>query len=156
MIIKRLSALAVAALVLAACATDYQSRPNQTAGTLIGAAAGGLAGAQFGSGTGRLAATAAGTLLGAWLGSEVGASMDRTDQLYAQRAHTQALNSGQTIHWQNPDSGHYGSVQPTRTGYTETGQTCREFQTTVTVGGQPEQAYGTACQQSDGSWRIVR
>jgi hypothetical protein len=32
---------------------------------------------------------------------------------------------------------------------------CREFQQTITVGGQTQEAYGTACRQSDGSWKIV-
>lgn len=36
------------------------------------------------------------------------------------------------------------------------GQYCREFQSTVLVGGVPQQSYGTACQQPDGTWRIVR
>src|SRR6185437_1823809 len=33
-------------------------------------------------------------------------------------------------------------------------QNCREFQDTVTVGGKPQRAYGTTCQQADGSWQI--
>jgi hypothetical protein len=33
-------------------------------------------------------------------------------------------------------------------------QNCREFQNTVIVGGKPQQAYGTTCQQADGSWQI--
>jgi len=36
------------------------------------------------------------------------------------------------------------------------GGQCREFQTTVIVGGQPQPAYGTACLQPDGSWAFVR
>jgi hypothetical protein len=35
------------------------------------------------------------------------------------------------------------------------GQSCREFQSTVTVDGQPQQAHGTMCQQPDGHWEIV-
>jgi hypothetical protein len=34
-------------------------------------------------------------------------------------------------------------------------QSCREFQDTVTVGGTQQRAYGTTCQQPDGSWLIV-
>lgn len=34
-------------------------------------------------------------------------------------------------------------------------QNCREFQKTVTIGGKPQQAYGTMCQQPDGSWKTV-
>jgi hypothetical protein len=36
------------------------------------------------------------------------------------------------------------------------GQTCREFQSTAVIGGQSQPIYGTACLQSDGSWRVVR
>jgi len=35
-------------------------------------------------------------------------------------------------------------------------QNCREYQTTIQVNGQPQQSYGTACQQPDGTWRIVQ
>ncbi len=35
------------------------------------------------------------------------------------------------------------------------GQHCREYQSQVTVGGLPQPAYGVACLQPDGSWRIV-
>jgi hypothetical protein len=33
---------------------------------------------------------------------------------------------------------------------------CREFTSTVTIGGQPQQAFGQACQQPDGSWQITQ
>jgi hypothetical protein len=36
------------------------------------------------------------------------------------------------------------------------GGTCREYQTTTMIGGVPQRAYGTACLQPDGTWRIVR
>jgi hypothetical protein len=36
-----------------------------------------------------------------------------------------------------------------------TAQNCREFQNTVIVGGVRQQAYGTTCQQPDGSWKIA-
>jgi hypothetical protein len=32
---------------------------------------------------------------------------------------------------------------------------CREYTTNVEVAGQPQQGYGVACQQPDGTWRIV-
>ena len=34
-------------------------------------------------------------------------------------------------------------------------QDCREFQTTITIDGREQPGYGTACRQSDGSWKIV-
>ncbi len=51
-----------------------------------------------------------------------------------------------------------GSVQaaPASPDYTDrAGRTCREYQSTVTVGGVRRPSYGTACLMSDGSWRIV-
>ncbi|NYZ16411.1 hypothetical protein HL658_28040 [Azospirillum sp. RWY-5-1] len=35
------------------------------------------------------------------------------------------------------------------------GQYCREYQSTIRVGGVARPGYGTACQQPDGTWRIV-
>jgi hypothetical protein len=32
---------------------------------------------------------------------------------------------------------------------------CREYQTQIMVGGQPQQAVGVTCRQPDGSWRII-
>lgn len=32
---------------------------------------------------------------------------------------------------------------------------CREYQSTTTIAGQPQNMVGTACRQPDGSWRIV-
>ena len=32
---------------------------------------------------------------------------------------------------------------------------CREYQRTVTIDGAPVEAYGTACRQPDGSWRMI-
>jgi len=131
---------------------------KQKLGTLFGAAAGGLAGSQIGSGTGQLAATAVGVLIGAFAGSSVGESLDRADQLYASRAETHALEnlpSGQTSGWSNPDSGHYGTVTPTQTYQRADGRYCREYQHTVYVGGQQQEAYGRACRQPDGSWEVI-
>jgi surface antigen len=138
----------------AACTTDGVGT-KQGIGTLGGAAAGGLLGSQVGGGSGKLAATAAGTLLGAFVGSEIGVSLDRADDLHRQRAIEQALvaKPRQPITWTNPQTGHRGSVTTTRR-YREAGQQCREFQQTVVVGGRDERAYGTACRQQDGSWRI--
>ncbi|MBI4031050.1 MAG: glycine zipper 2TM domain-containing protein [Proteobacteria bacterium] len=149
-------AIAVAGLSLAGCqTTDWGSK--QTIGTGVGAVAGGLAGSQVGGGSGRLWATGAGVLLGALVGSEVGSSLDRADRMYMSQAQSGAHNAriGETISWNNPESGHSGSYTPTRDGTSSSGSYCREYQQTIMVGGQKETAYGTACQQPDGSWEIV-
>jgi hypothetical protein len=35
------------------------------------------------------------------------------------------------------------------------GQTCRQYKTTDATNGHPIDVYGTACQQTDGQWRVV-
>ena len=131
---------------------------NQLLGTLLGAAAGGFLGSKVGKGSGQLAAVAAGTLLGAFIGRDIGASLDRADlacaELAAERAHNAPI--GTRISWNNPDNGHSGTITPVREATRRaTGQYCREYQQTVTIGGRTEQAYGTACRKPDGSWQVV-
>lgn len=156
MLVKKIIVVAVAASTLSACAGMGQ---KETAGTMIGAGTGAVVGAQVGGGSGRLVGVAVGTLLGALLGGEIGRTMDQADQAAAERAYEQAQTApiGQPINWDNPDNGHYGSVTPVREGtHDQSGEYCREFQQTVTIGGRPENAYGVACRQPDGSWRIVQ
>ena len=156
---SKLGQLALAAVVVVAFTACAQNAGNkEIGGTLLGAAAGGLLGAQFGKGKGQLAAVAAGALLGAWAGNEIGKSLDRADRLAMQSSTQNALETGrssQPVSWRNPDSGNYGTVTPQRAYQTSQGQYCREYQQTVTVGGRTEQAYGTACRQPDGSWKVV-
>jgi len=153
---QKASAMVVAASLLAGCADN--AGPKETVGTLGGAAAGGLIGSQFGSGSGKLAATGLGVLLGGLLGNQIGKSMDDQDRARALRAQQAAYTApiGQQIVWNNPDNGHSGTITPTRDGRDATGAYCREFQTTVTIGGQPKPAFGRACQQPDGSWKVVQ
>ena len=84
--------------------------------------------------------------------------LDNIDEA-SQRAHEAAqVNAttaqvGEKINWQTDSAS--GTVVTTKQGTNNLGQTCREFQQTVTIGGQTEQAYGTACLQGDGSWKMV-
>jgi len=152
---RKITAVVLTASLLSACAN---LGPRETSGTLIGAGTGAVVGAQVGHGEGRILAVAVGTLLGALLGGEVGRTMDRADQMAAEQAYEQAQTApiNRAIEWQNPDNGHYGAVTPVREGTSSAGEYCREFQQTVTIGGRQESAYGVACQQPDGSWKIVQ
>ena len=172
---KGIVAVVLSVGLLAGCASPYGYGPgygpsygpsygyapgygNKTAaGTLLGGVVGGLAGSRFGGGTGKLVAVGVGTLLGAALGNAAGQSMDRADMMYAQQAAGQAYMAptGATVQWNNPQTGNWGSYTPTRDGTGPYGELCREFQTSIVVGGQLQQGYGTACRQSDGSWRMV-
>lgn len=63
--------------------------------------------------------------------------------------------TGQRIVWDNPDLSTRYTLTPTRTYETEQGRYCREYTSEALVGGQPQQVYGTACRQPDGSWEII-
>lgn len=154
--IRKLSVIAVIAVGLAGCNTTGSEK--QTGGAILGGIGGAVVGSQFGSGTGQLAAVAAGTLLGAFLGSEVGKSLDRADRLAMEQTTQNTLENkpvGTTSTWSNPDSGHSGTVTPVKTFETTSGQYCREYSQTVNIGGKVEEAYGTACRQPDGTWKVV-
>ena len=156
--ITRFTSVVLIAVFLTACA-QMQDNPKQTAGTLIGAGLGALAGSQFGSGKGQLAAVAIGALGGAWLGGEAGKSLDRADKMYAERSAQQALEynaAGQTAAWRNPDTGHRGSTTPMRTYRTAGGEDCRVYETAVSIDGRTERATGRACRQADGTWRVIQ
>lgn len=130
---------------------------NDQMGAAIGGVAGGLLGSQFGEGGGKIAASVAGALLGAWAGSKVAQSMSAQDRGYYNSAATRASTApvGQEITWYNPNSGTEGTIVPVREGRSSDGYACREYQQTVTIGGKTERAYGTACKQPDGSWKII-
>ncbi len=157
--VKKILTIGVAALFLSACAEDG-SISKRDLGTLLGAAAGAALGSQMGKrgSAGNVAAVAGMTLLGAYMGSEIGRSLDRADRMHMARATAGALEngkSGSTTKWNNPDSGHSGTVTPQPSYTDQKQQYCREFQQTVTIGGETETAYGTACRQPDGSWKIM-
>jgi len=63
--------------------------------------------------------------------------------------------SNQSSDWVNPDTGNSGGVTPVKTYSNAQGQPCREFLSTIIIGGEQQQGYGTACRQPDGSWQIV-
>jgi surface antigen len=154
--LKKIAAAALLTASLVAC--DQNAGTKQNLGTLLGAVGGGLAGSQIGGGRGTLVAVGVGSLLGAFVGSELGKSLDNADRAVMAQTTTRTLETaptGQTSSWRNPDSGNYGTVTPQPAYQTASGQYCREFSQTVTVGGKTEEAYGTACRQPDGTWKIV-
>lgn len=153
-----LAAIASVCLATLTGCANMQSQGNkQLAGTGIGAIAGGIAGAQFGKGSGQLVGAGVGTLLGALVGSEIGASLDKADLAYANRAQQTAYSApvGESVSWNNPDTGNYGTITPTRDGQSTSGRYCREFSQTIYVNGRQQTGYGTACQNSDGTWQIT-
>jgi surface antigen len=149
-------ALLATAVLVAGCQNGQDEFGAKTGlGAALGAAGGGLlAAAAGGGGTG----IAAGVLLGGLAGGALGSTLDAQDRRLAAQNSQQALetvSSGTTTTWHNPDSGHSGTLTPTRTYQNSSGQYCREYQQTITVGGKQEQSFGTACREPDGAWKIV-
>lgn len=143
--------LLVTVVGLGGCATNQGQ--NEQAGMVIGGILGGVLGSNVGGGHGRTAAIIAGTMAGAAIGGAVGNSMDQVDRLKTATT-LETVRTGVTSTWQNPDTGHQYAVTPTRT-YETAGGPCREYTIDAQIGGRTEQAYGTACRQADGSWKIV-
>ena len=153
------SAVAIA-LLLVGCATtegikqDVENNPKAVLGSLLGAGAGAGIAALAGGNAGVIVASALG---GALLGGYIGNRLDARDKQMAAEAAQRAFDAnptGQASVWNNPDSGHSGSITPTKTYQLANGQYCRMYTQTVNVGNEPQQTYGTACRQPDGTWKI--
>lgn len=153
---RRAAAWLPCALAVVALAGCVAPGPKSTIGAVGGATAGGLIGAAAGGGAEGIVA---GVLLGGLLGGAAGDALDQRDRAYAMRSAHESLEwgrTGSTTTWHNPDSGNSGSITPLRTWERGRGDYCREYQQRVTIGGWSEDAYGTACRQPDGSWRVLQ
>ena len=154
---SRLIALVTLALLMSSCATmteGVKDNPKAVLGTLLGGAAGAGIAAAAGGGTGAIVGAGLG---GALIGGVIGNRLDARDKRMAAEAAQRAFESnrvGQASAWSNPDSGNSGTITPTRTTQLANGQYCREYKQTVVIGGEQNQAYGTACRQPDGTWRM--
>ncbi|MFX8887426.1 RT0821/Lpp0805 family surface protein, partial [Acinetobacter baumannii] len=71
----------------------------------------------------------------------------------AQKAYVAPI--GDPVRWTNPANGHSGAITATRDGFTINGAYCREYQQTINVAERSHQAFGTACRQPTGTWKIV-
>ncbi len=153
---KKVTAIILCAFALSAC----ESGSKEGFGTLMGALGGAMVGSAIsdngrgGTGNGLVI----GALAGGIIGNSIGRSLDekdRRDMYQAQQVALESYPSGQASTWYNPDSGNSGTYVPQPARQNDSGQYCREYQQTVTIGGKTESAYGTACRQPDGDWKIV-
>jgi surface antigen len=155
MTVYRMALLALVPVVLVGCGPDGPSK--QDSGLVVGAVAGGLLGSAVGRGNGRIFSTALGAVVGGIVGSEIGRSMDKQDRILAQQAELAAFEQGPTgkaVPWRNPDNGRYGEVVP-GSPYRRGPDDCRDYTHTIYIDGRPQTMRGTACRNSDGSWRSV-
>ena len=92
------------------------------------------------------------------VGNNIGAQLDDRDRIHAGQTFQNSLEHNQNAigqQWKNPNTGNSGAVIPVKTYQTDSGQYCREFQQTITVGNKTQDGWGTACRQPDGSWKII-
>jgi surface antigen len=145
-------------LALGGCANVQMSR-EEMLGTAAGAAVGGILGYQLGGGVlmNSLFATA-GTLAGgtagymttrALMGSDRSAYDDTTHKGLA------SASDGQVVEWRNPETGSSGIFRPTRSYRNAQGQPCRQYRAAVAFTDSVRSGAGIACQQADGSWKVV-
>ncbi|MFH1019894.1 MAG: glycine zipper domain-containing protein [Pseudomonadota bacterium] len=136
-------------LITAGCATNTS---KGTSGTVIGAAAGAIAGQAIGRDTkGTLIGAAVGGLLGYIVGNE----MDKYDQAQLNQIYENSP-SNQRSQWVNPDTNRSYAVTP-RPAYTQpSGQVCREAEILATVDGRPEKVVSLACRDNNGRWVIQK
>lgn len=162
--LKKIMSATLVTVMLFGCANDGSSSlgnlfTKENIGTAAGAVGGAWIGSNVGKGKGQIVGIAAGTLLGAALGKSIGASLDKADMNYYQQSSQSALENartGTTTSWSNPDSSNSGTITPTSTFQTASGQYCREYTQTITVDGRTERAYGTACRGEDNVWKLTQ
>ncbi|TAK79058.1 MAG: glycine zipper 2TM domain-containing protein [Gammaproteobacteria bacterium] len=139
---------------VAACSTNTQKQ-NETVGTVSGAVVGGLAGSAIGGGAGKVVAIGAGAVIGALVGNRIGKSMESSD---TQKTY-HALNNNQTnksSYWKNKHTGARYTVTPTSDPMQSGSQSyCRQFKTKAIINGKSQVVTGTACRQSDGTWKTI-
>jgi surface antigen len=157
-VVKAVTVLTLAVVLTTGCETvgeTVKANPKTTIGAAGGATVGGLIAAAASANPAAIAASVVGGLL---VGGLVGNLLDDRDKrLQAEAAHRalETAPSGQSVAWKNPDTGHSGTVTPTKTYQAPGAGYCREYQATVEIEGEQEKASGKACRQPDGTWKIA-
>ena len=125
---------------------------NQQAGSLTGGIIGGLLGSGMGSRSGRTAAIIGGSVVGSMIGNNIGYEMDQANRIRVARAlETTRLNHSRS--WVDSHTGYKYTVKPTRT-FHQGGSVCREYDTSIIIDGQLQQAKGRACRDANENWVI--
>lgn len=153
-LVKGAAVLTLVAVLVSGCET-IKRYPKTAIGAVGGATVGGLI---AGAAAANPAGVAAGVIGGLLLGGLVGNLLDERDRKLQAHAAATALEStpsGKSVPWKNPDTGHSGTVKPTKTYQSASGAYCRDYTTTVQLEGKQERATGKACRQPNGTWRVA-
>lgn len=82
-----------------------------------------------------------------------GRQINEAERERANEALKVAMTTGQRTAWRG-EGGTYGYMEtsPSRAGL---GSSCRDYVHTIYFDGRPQRGSGQACQQTDGSWKVV-
>jgi len=97
-------------------------------------------------------------ILAGLMTSENGPGITAADQLALERTTQTTLETvpiGNESTWRNPQTGTHGVIAPRRTWQNANGNYCREFTQTYVNEAVTREAIGTACRESDGTWKLV-
>jgi surface antigen len=125
---------------------------GQIGGAVLGGATGGYVGSTIGGGRGRVIATALGAVLGTVAGSQLGAYFDKKEQTEIEDTTLDAFDSGASRTWKSSKHNAKYMVRPGRLD--DSG--CREYKTVILIDGKRQEAYGRACKDEFGQWRIEK
>lgn len=124
---------------------------RETIGAVMGGIVGGVIGNKASSRDNKTLGTLAGALVGVVLGKELGRSMDKEDTQCTGQALERARD-GQTVVWDNPETGQRYSVTPYRTFQKNDGRYCRNYNASVKDDSNESLYKETACRNEAGVW----
>ena len=164
---KILAVVVMSVGLVGAAATDSRAQNDTLLGGLLGGAAGAGIGAAFGGGKGAAIGGVSGLLLGALAGNSIGRNRNRYDPPpqqgyyappptyygYQQQPAGYAQGYAAPPAYTAPPAYAPQSVPAQAPAYSA--NYCRDFNQTIIIDGVEKNAYGKACLQQDGSWRIV-
>lgn len=105
----------------------------------------------------RIAGPVGGTIIGAFVGDRLGHELTGEDVVRAEAAQQRVYTAppGRPVTWTNPTDGHSGTITVLRDGRDVSGDACREYEATIRVDGQTQQASGIVCRRIDGHWTVI-
>lgn len=97
----------------------------------------------------------AGPLAGCAGTDQVMSGADRNLMTRSAQRSLEANKSGESLNWSAEQGGYRGTVTPLETYQTASGQPCRRYQQTLSMGGRTQVAEDTACRHADGRWHSI-
>lgn len=127
---------------------------REAVGAVLGGVVGGAIGRKIGDNNhNKTLGTIAGAVIGVLVGKDIGRKMDAADQNCTGQVLERAPD-GQTVQWRNPENGQQYRMTPTET-FQRDDHYCRRYVTEARVDGRAETSRGTACRNSDGTWKVA-